>query len=60
MKLFSIAGIQMPVSAIHSNVPLMKIKLDVLMNVFPWVQMVVFSELCAFGPLKKKGHRISQ
>lgn len=31
----------------------MKIKLDVLMNVFPWVQMVVFSELCAYGPLKK-------
>ena len=53
MKPFSIAGIQMPVSAIHSNIPLMKIKLDVLMNVFPWVQMVVFSELCAFGPLKK-------
>jgi predicted amidohydrolase len=53
MKPFSIAGIQMPVSAIQSNVPLMKIKLDVLMNVFPWVQMVVFSELCAFGPLKK-------
>jgi len=24
---------------------------DVLMNVYPWVQMVVFSELCAFGPL---------
>ena len=37
---FSIAGIQMPVSAINSKVPLMKIKLDVLMNVFPWVQMV--------------------
>ncbi len=53
MKPFSIAGIQMPVSAIHSNIPLMKIKLDVLMSVFPWVQMVVFSELCAFGPLKK-------
>lgn len=53
MKPFSIAGIQMPVSAIQSNIPLMKIKLDVLMNVFPWVQMVVFSELCAFGPLKK-------
>ena len=53
MKPFSIAGIQMPVSAIQSNVPLMKIKLDVLMNLFPWVQMVVFSELCAFGPLKK-------
>lgn len=53
MKPFSIAGIQMPVSAIQSNIPLMKIKLDILMNVFPWVQMVVFSELCAFGPLKK-------
>jgi|TARA_R110000737_G_C14596285_1_gene488362 predicted amidohydrolase len=54
MRPFSIAGIQMPVSAIVSNIPLMKIKLDVLMNVFPWVQMVVFSELCAFGPLKTK------
>lgn len=54
MRSFSIAGIQMPVSAVHSNIPLMKIKLDVLMGVFPWVQMVVFSELCAFGPLKKK------
>lgn len=43
----------MPVSAVQSNVPMMKIKLDVLMQVFPWVQMVVFSELCAFGPLKK-------
>lgn len=53
MRPFSIAGIQMPVSAVQSNIPLMKIKLDVLMNVFPWVQMVVFSELCAFGPLKK-------
>lgn len=53
MNPFSIAGIQMPVSAINSNIPLMKIKLDVLMNVYPWVQMVVFSELCAFGPLKK-------
>jgi predicted amidohydrolase len=48
---FSIAGIQMPVMANASNVPLMKHKLDVLMSVYPWVQMVMFSELCAFGPL---------
>lgn len=48
---FSIAGIQMHVSASHSNVPLMKHKVDVLMNVYPWVQMVVFSELSPFGPL---------
>jgi predicted amidohydrolase len=26
-------------------------RLDVLMSVYPWVQMVVFSELAAFGPL---------
>jgi predicted amidohydrolase len=48
---FSIAGVQMPVLASVSNVPLMKHKLDVLMTVYPWVQMVMFSELCAFGPL---------
>ncbi|MDF1799683.1 MAG: carbon-nitrogen hydrolase family protein [Planctomycetota bacterium] len=51
MKSFSIAGIQMHVNASHSNVPAMKHKLDVLMSVYPWVQMVVYSELCAFGPL---------
>jgi predicted amidohydrolase len=51
MTPFSIAGIQMPVSASHSNILLMKHKVDVLMSVYPWVQMVLFSELCAFGPL---------
>jgi predicted amidohydrolase len=51
MKPFAIAGIQMRVSAIHSNVEMMKIKLDILMNLYPWVEMVVFSELCGYGPL---------
>lgn len=51
MKPFSIAGIQMRVSASYSNVEAMKVKLDILMNIYPWVDMVVFSELCAFGPL---------
>jgi predicted amidohydrolase len=51
MKPFTIAGIQMRVSAIHSNVPMMKIKLDICMNLYPSVHMVVFSELCAYGPL---------
>lgn len=50
---FSIAGIQMYVSAVHSNVPAMKHKLEVLMSIFPWVDMVVFSELAAFGPLTR-------
>lgn len=41
----------MKVSAVHSNVEMMKLKLDITMNLYPWVEMVVFSELCAFGPL---------
>jgi len=51
MKAFAIAGIQMKVSAVGSNVAMMKLKLDITMNLYPWVDMVVFSELCAFGPL---------
>lgn len=51
MTPFSIAGVQMHVSASHSNVAMMKHKIDVLTSIYPWVQMVVFSELCALGPL---------
>jgi predicted amidohydrolase len=51
MKPFAIAGIQMNVSAVTSNVELMKLKLDITMNLYPWIQMVMFSELCAYGPL---------
>ena len=51
MTPFGIAGIQMKVSAIAPNVEMMKIKLDIAMNLYPWLDMVVFSELCAFGPL---------
>lgn len=51
MKQFAIAGIQMKVSAIVPNVEMMKLKLDITMNLYPWVEMVVFSELCAYGPL---------
>ncbi len=50
-KVFAIGGIQMHVSVSHSNVEMMKHKVEVMMSVYPWVQMVVFSELCAFGPL---------
>ncbi|MCB0737555.1 MAG: carbon-nitrogen hydrolase family protein [Bacteroidetes bacterium] len=51
MRNFSIAGVQMHVSAAHSNVEMMKFKLDVLMSIYPWVNMVVFSELSVYGPL---------
>ena len=51
MKPFNIAGIQMKVSATHSNVEMMKLKIDITMNLYPWLDMIVFSELCAYGPL---------
>ncbi|TXD52111.1 MULTISPECIES: carbon-nitrogen hydrolase family protein [unclassified Polaribacter] len=51
MKPFAIAGIQMKVSAVASNVEMMKLKIDITMNLYPWIQMIMFSELCAYGPL---------
>ncbi len=53
MTPFAIAGVQMHVSALHENVTAMGRHLDLLMGQFPWVQMVVFSELAPFGPLPK-------
>jgi deaminated glutathione amidase len=50
---FAVAGIQMRVSAIESNVPEMARRLATVMQRFPWVQMVLFSELCAHGPLPR-------
>jgi len=51
MKPFSIAGVQMYVTAAGSNVERMKHKINVVMAIYPWVQMIVFSELSPFGPL---------
>ena len=49
MKPFSIAGIQMRTTTAQANVEAMKTKLDLLMAIYPWVDMVMFSELCAYG-----------
>jgi len=43
----------MPVSAEAENVTAMGKRLNHLMHRFPWVQMVLFSELAAFGPAPK-------
>lgn len=51
MKPFAIAGMQLNLSAMQENVSLMGARLDVLLSIYPWVQMVVFSELAPFGPL---------
>lgn len=53
MTPFAIAGIQMYVNALQSNVDGMLHRLDVLMARFPWTQMVLFSELAPFGPLPR-------
>lgn len=51
MTPFAIAGIQMPLSGAAENLTAMGRRLDILMARYPWVQMVLFSELAAFGPL---------
>jgi deaminated glutathione amidase len=56
MTPFAIAGVQMHVAALHSNVEGMLHRLDILIARFPWTQMVLFSELSPYGPL----HRYAQ
>lgn len=41
---------QLELSALHENVTTMGARL----GVYPWVQMVVFSELAPYGPLLSK------
>jgi predicted amidohydrolase len=53
MTPFAIAGMQLDLSAVKDNVPHMQSRLSLLMHIYPWVQMVVFSELAAFGPSPK-------
>lgn len=51
MQPFAIAGVQMHVGAYTENVSAIRQRLDLTIARFPWVQMVVFSELAPFGPL---------
>jgi len=50
-SLFAIAGVQQSLSAVESNIARMESRLAVLLSIYPWVQMVVFSELAPLGPL---------
>jgi predicted amidohydrolase len=51
MTPFSIAGVQMHVLPHHDNIPAMVHKVDVAIARFPWIQMIIFSELCGCGPV---------
>jgi predicted amidohydrolase len=53
MTPFAIAGVQMHVSALRSNVEAMRHRIEILMARFPWTQMAVFSELAPYGPLNQ-------
>ena len=50
MTPFAIAGLQMFLGH-GSNLNAMRHRIDLTMHLYPWVQMVVFSELAAFGPM---------
>ncbi len=54
MTPFAIAGLQLYTSASRDNLPHLRAKLSQLMHLYPWVQMVVFSELAAHGPSPAK------
>ncbi len=49
MRPFAIAGMQLQLAA-RENLATIRARLDHLMGLFPWVQMVVLSELAACGP----------
>ncbi|MFV0277692.1 MAG: carbon-nitrogen hydrolase family protein, partial [Parahaliea sp.] len=49
MTKFAIGGIQMHLGT-QDNLPEMKKRLAVMMHLYPWVEMVLFSELCHSGP----------
>jgi deaminated glutathione amidase len=51
MTPFAIAGVQMNVPIDHENVTAMSHKVENVLIRFPWVQMILFSELATFGPV---------
>ncbi|MBL0076314.1 MAG: carbon-nitrogen hydrolase family protein [Rhodocyclaceae bacterium] len=58
MSFFTIAAVQMPVSSLTENLSVMERNLDTLMARFPAVQMVLFSELCAYGAAKSQAQEL--
>jgi predicted amidohydrolase len=47
---FAIAGLQMYLGH-GSNIDTMRHRIDLTMHLYPWVHMVLFSELACYGPL---------
>lgn len=49
MTPFAIAGLQLHTSGRHSNVDHVCDRIEMLLYLYPWVQMIVLSELATFG-----------
>lgn len=49
MRPFAIAGLQLNVSGRRSNLEHITDRIEMVMHLYPWVQMVVVSELATFG-----------
>jgi len=58
MSRIAIAGIQMRVVDGDDNIPAMRTRLKLVKQRFPWVTMVLFSELAAFGAAKSRAQPI--
>lgn len=58
MSFFGVAGLQLRLSGTESNLVYLSQQLSYLTAVFPWVEMVVFSELAAYGPAKARAERL--
>jgi predicted amidohydrolase len=49
MRPYAIAGLQLKISGRRSNLEHVTDRIEMLMHLYPWVQMVVVSELATFG-----------
>ncbi|MCW5755727.1 MAG: carbon-nitrogen hydrolase family protein [Phycisphaeraceae bacterium] len=49
MRPFAIAGLQLKISGRRSNLEHITDRIEMVMHLYPWVQMVVVSELATFG-----------
>jgi hypothetical protein len=50
MKPFGIAGIQMNLNH-GNNLDAIEQRINTVVSIYPWVEMIVLSELALFGPL---------
>jgi predicted amidohydrolase len=57
-RYFGIAGVQMEIAGGKDNSETMMERLKTVSRLFPWVDLVIFSELCASGLLPGSSHEI--